>query len=174
MNFHFRESKKSPFYIYVPRSKPSGYNTTINPVKVELNLDPSCRYSIRVKNSIGMSMGRIVQQYSHWLPAHLVAILLLAFKHQISLTPVNEPFKCGTLHVALIKCSSFFIITASRVFVKLVLLTKFLPYPDPYDLPIVLSIVIHGSCLAILTFATGTIWAGITFFGNMTYKLIYK
>lgn len=67
--------------------------------------------SKRVRNSLATTLARLVQQFSHWLPSHLVAILLLAFKHQISLTPNKEIFKCGALYSALINCSSFFIIT---------------------------------------------------------------
>lgn len=64
-----------------------------------------------MKNSFGMTLARIVQQFTPWLPAHLVAIALLAFKHQISISPAKEPFKCGSLNSGLIQSSSFFIIT---------------------------------------------------------------
>lgn len=161
-------------YLYIPKTRPSGYNITENPIKVELTLDPACRYTITAKNSLEMTLSRIVHQYSLWLPSHLVAILLLALKHQISLSPINEPFKCGTLHSALIKCSSFFIITASRVFVKMILWLNFMPIPDPFDLPILISVIIHGTALALLTLATGMIWAGISFCGNVVYKLIFR
>lgn len=161
-------------YLNIPKTKPSGYNITQNPLKVDLILDPSCRYTIIVRNSLDMTLSRIVHQYSLWLPSHLVTILLLALKHQISLSPVNEPFKCGTLHSALIKCSSFFIITASRVFVQIIFWTKILPAPDAYDLPILISVIIHGTALALLTLATGFVWGGISFCGNMIYKVIFR
>lgn len=59
-----------------------------------------------------MTLARIVQQYSHWLFAHFLAILFLAIKYQISLTPKNEKFKCSALYSALFKCSPFLIITS--------------------------------------------------------------
>ena len=140
-----------------------------------------------------MTLARIVQLYSHWLPAHLVAILLLGLKHQISISPKNEPFKCGTLNTALIHCSSFFIITgkphvaikhknlnlklfnlASRVFIKLILWMSSLPKPDAYEHSLLISILIHGSALAILTFASGGIWWACCFCGNIAYKLLFK
>lgn len=171
---YFTETKKEKLYVYIPHLKPSGYNTTDNPVKVKLNLDPSCRYTITAQNSLTQTMARIVHQYSHWLPAHLVAIILLSFKHQISLTPHNEPFKVGKLHSALLKCSPFFIITASKVFVKMILWTKQLPIPDPYELPMLLSILIHGTAFALISFAIAGSWAGICFSGNMAHKILFR
>lgn len=76
-----------------------------------------------------MTFARIVQQFSHWLPSHLVAVLLLAFKHQISLTPSKEIFKCGALYSALINCSSFFIITGMEYFWSVVQETPWLTFP---------------------------------------------
>lgn len=121
-----------------------------------------------------MSAARIVQQFSHWIPAHLAAILLLAFRHQINLTPKTEVFKCGALHAALLRCSSFFIITASRLFVKVIVWTKHLPDPDPIPNSIILSIVVHGSALAVLYFLIGALWMAIALFGNFAHKLLFK
>lgn len=44
---HFTETEVEPLYVYAPISKPMGYNTTINPINVHLNLDPNCRYTIK-------------------------------------------------------------------------------------------------------------------------------
>lgn len=81
------------FVIWTPKSRPLNYNTTENPIVVDLLLDPSCRYSISVRQSLGQMLARIVQQFSHWLPAHLIAVICLSLKHQISLTPIGEKFK---------------------------------------------------------------------------------
>lgn len=122
-----------------------------------------------------MTAARIVLQFSHWIPAHLAAILLLSFRHQISLTPSNRViFKCGALHHALIRCSSFFIITASRLFVKAILWSKQLPDPDPIPNSIILSIIIHGSALALLYFLIGALWMGIALCGNFIHKILFK
>jgi GPI inositol-deacylase len=170
----FNEANTKPMYIYPPEEKPSRYNGSVNPIQIELHLDPSCRFHIVVKQSFGMTMARIVQHNAHWLFAHMVAIILLSFKHQISLTPANEEFKCGALIKALAKCTPFFIITASRVFAKMILWMKEVPQPESYDLPMMVSILIHGSALALLTLATGAIWAAICFFGNVTHKILFK
>lgn len=45
--YHFTESDKGPMYIWVPINRLRGYNTTENPVRVDLTLDPDCRYTIR-------------------------------------------------------------------------------------------------------------------------------
>lgn len=116
MFVHYRENKSQPLQIYTPIRQPSGYNGTAHKINVELHLDPNCRYEISVKNSITTSMARIVQQYTIWLPAHLVTILLLGFRYQISLTPSDKPFKCDGLRTSLIKGSPFFIITGNSFF----------------------------------------------------------
>uniref|UniRef100_U5EZS7 GPI inositol-deacylase n=1 Tax=Corethrella appendiculata TaxID=1370023 RepID=U5EZS7_9DIPT len=171
----FTDTKKAPMYIYPPTPKPLRYNTTANPISIELNLDPNCRYRINYQNSISMTMARLVQQYSHWIPAHLVSIILLAFKHQISLTPNAEKFKCGKLHKALLRSTSpFFIIFTSRVFAKFFLWFKELPQPEAYDVPVLLSVMIHGSALALLTLITAGTWAGICFCGNFAHKILFK
>lgn len=43
---HFTESDRSPMYVWVPSNRLRGYNTTDNPVKLHLTLDPECRYTI--------------------------------------------------------------------------------------------------------------------------------
>lgn len=121
-----------------------------------------------------MTLARAVQQFSHWLPSHLVAILLLALKHQISLTPSKEEFKCGALHSALVKCSSFFIISASRVFVKMLFWAEALPDPDPVEHTLLVSIIMHGSAMGLLMLMTGTLWAGISLSGNVAYKIVIR
>lgn len=171
---YFTETSHDPLYLYVPKTKPPGYNSTVNPVNVFLHLDPNCRYRVSVRNSFGMTLGRIVQQYSHWLPAHLAAILFLSLKYQISLTPALEPFKCGSLSCALIKSTPFFIVSASRVFIKVILLAKQLPNPDPYDHSILISVIIHGASVAFLTILIAASWAAICFMGETVHKILLK
>lgn len=108
-----RDESSSPLILTTPASKPSQYNSTLNPVSVDFTLDPSCRYRISAKNSFAQSASRIVQQFSHWIPAHLVAILLLAFRHQIAITPQKEVFKCGSLTKAYLAGTTFFILTGN-------------------------------------------------------------
>lgn len=95
-------------------TKASDYNTTLNPVSVDLTLDPKCQYKIVIRNSFGKTASRIVEQFSHWIPAHLTAILLLSFRHQTSLTPPKALFKCGSLINAYSASSTFFILTGKN------------------------------------------------------------
>ncbi|XP_055681996.1 GPI inositol-deacylase [Lutzomyia longipalpis] len=171
---YFTESSHDSLFLYVPKSKPNGYNSTINPVTVLLHLDPNCRYRVSLRNSFGMTMAMIVQQYSHWLIAHLAAILFLSLKYQISLTPGLEPFKCGSLRSALIKSTPFFIVSASRVFIKVILWTKQLPDPDPYDQSVLISVIIHGSGVALLYILVSGSWAVICFMGEFVHKILLR
>lgn len=106
-----RNEENRPLYIYAPTSRPAGYNTSLYPLTVDLYLDPECQYNISVKNSFGHTASRIFLQYSKWIPAHIVAILLLAFRHQIQISPEKEVFKCGALSTAYFAGQTFFIIT---------------------------------------------------------------
>lgn len=111
-----REKLQTPFYVNTPITRPAGYNTTLFPLTVDLHLDPQCHYTISATNSFGQTASRIFLQFSHWLPAHIVAILLLAFKYQIKITPEKEIFKCGSLNAALLAGQTFFIITGTLGF----------------------------------------------------------
>lgn len=164
-------------------------------------MDPNCRYHIRAKNSFGQTASRIVQQFSQWIPAHLVAILLLALRHQIAITPEKEVFKCGSLSTAYSAGTTFFILTgryvqcalctnhfgkwflkyilqifisASRLFVKFLMWTKSFPDPDQFKHSLIISFVIHGSALAVLHLLTYSLWFAIALCGNIAYQLIFK
>lgn len=160
--------------IWSPKSRPLNYNTTSNPIVVELLLDSSCRYSVSIRQSLGQMLARTVQQFSHWLPAHLVAILCLSIKHQISLTPKGEKFKCGPFHKALATCSPFFIITVTRLFFKFILMLKILPKPETLPTSLLVSILMHGTSLALLSVFTAGCWAAITFCASMAHKLLFR
>lgn len=43
---YFSDAETDIMQVNVPISKPSGYNASLNPVTVKLNLDPNCRYEI--------------------------------------------------------------------------------------------------------------------------------
>lgn len=171
--FHQFENEDN-LIIWSPKSRPINYNTTSNSVVVELMLDPSCRYNISVRQSLPQMLARIVQQFSHWLPAHLFAIICLSLKHQMSLTPKGETFKCGSFHKALATCSPFFIITVTRLFYKGILMLKILPKPETLPTSLTVSILLHGSSLAFLTCFTGAVWLAITFSGSMAHKLLFR
>lgn len=108
------DEDQTPLYVNTPITRPTGYNTSLFPLSVDLYLDPECRYSIIVKNSFGQTASRIALQFSHWIPAHIVAILLLAFRYQIKITPEKETFKCGALNTAYLAGQTFFIITGEQ------------------------------------------------------------
>lgn len=169
---HFEDDER--MILWTPKSRPINYNTTTNPVIVDVLLDSSCRYTIQIRQSFGQMLARLVQQYSHWLPAHLVAILFLSIKHQISLTPNGEKFKCGSFHKSLATCTPFFIMTTSRLFYKFVLMMKILPKPEVLPTSLTVSILIHGASIAMLACATGSMWLAITFSGNMAHKMLLR
>jgi hypothetical protein len=171
--FH-KFSADESMILWTPKSRPLNYNTSSNPIIVDFMLDPTCRYSIHVRQSLGQMLARIVQQYSHWLPSHLIAILLLSLKHQISLTPHGEKFKCGSFHKGLATCTPFFIITVSRLFLKFVLMMKILPKPEILPTSLTVSILIHGSSIALIACSTGAMWFAITFSGSMAHKALLR
>jgi GPI inositol-deacylase len=160
--------------ISTPKSRPLNYNTSENPLVVEVYLDPTCRYSFTIRQSLSHMLARIAQQFTHWLPAHLVAILCLSIKHQITLTPIGEKFKCGSLHRALATCSPFFIITVSRIFFKFILMFKLLPKPEVLPTSLLVSILIHGSSLALIFIVTVGVWTAISFSGSMAHKFLFR
>lgn len=160
--------------LWTPKSRPINYNTSANPIVVDLLLDPSCRYTVEVRQSLGQMLARTVQQYSHWLPAHLAAILFLCIKHQVALTPNGEKFKCGSFYKGLATCTPFFIMTVSRLFYKFIMMAKILPKPEILPTSLTVSILIHGTSVALIALSTGAMWAAVTFSGNMAHKLLLR
>lgn len=158
----------------VPINKPAHLNGSENAVQVRLHLDPSCRYQVTARNSFFTTMARIVQIYSSWLPAHLVVVLCLAFRHQLQITPKGCEFKCYPLHKALINCGPFFIISGARLFVKMIMMVKVLPVPADYNHSIMVSLIIHGSSIALLSIGVAVLWAAMVFWGNVSYKVIFR
>lgn len=171
--FHQFE-KSDKMLIWTPKSRPLNYNTTTNPITVELILDSDCRYSISVRQSMGESLAKVVEQFSHWLLAHLVAILCLSLKHQISITPKGEKFRCGAFHKAVATCTPFFIVTVSRLFFKFILMMKILPKPETLPTSITVSVIIHGTSVALIVILTAFMWAGISFCGSIAHRLLFK
>ncbi|CRK87620.1 CLUMA_CG001416, isoform A [Clunio marinus] len=171
--YHQFEDNKN-MILWTPKTRPLNYNTTNYPIQLELFLDPTCRYTIEIKQSFGQLLSKIVQQFSHWLPAHLVALICLSIKHQIGLTPSGEKFKCGSLYKALGTCTPFFVMTVSRLFLKIIVLMKILPKPEVLPTSLTVSIIIHGTALALLTILTGLIWTGITFCASIAHKILFK
>lgn len=170
----YREEDQTPLIVYTPTTRPAGYNTSLYPLTIDLHLDPECRYKIIAKNSFGQTASRIFLQFSHWIPAHIVAILLLAFRYQIKITPEKEIFKCGSLNTAYLAGQTFFIITASRLAVHVISWSKTLPDPDHFKHSVIISVVIHGSALAILNLLTYGLWVAIALCGNVAYQFLFK
>ncbi|XP_055304147.1 GPI inositol-deacylase isoform X2 [Sitodiplosis mosellana] len=171
---YFTEKIQTPFYVNTPITRPAGYNTTLFPLTVDLYLDPQCHYTISATNSFGQTASRIFLQFSHWIPAHIVAILLLAFKYQIKITPEKEIFKCGSLNAALLAGQTFFIITASRLAVHVIKWSKTLPDPDQFKHSVVISVIIHGAALAALNLLTYGLWLSIALCGNVAHQFLFK
>lgn len=164
-----------PMDLTVPMNKPGNLNGSENAVQVRLHLDPSCRYQVVIRNSFLGTMARIVQGYSVWLPAHLVVVLCLALRHQLQLTPKGSAFKCYPVHKALANCGPFFIISAARLFVKMILMARrVLPVPGDYNHSLMVSVVIHGAAIALLTLAVGGLWAALVFCGNVSYRVMFR
>lgn len=172
--YHLFDSDDNNMYLWTPKSRPLNYNTTESPMIVDLLLDSDCRYSISIRQSLSQMVARIFQQFSHWLPAHLVAVLCLSLKHQLSVTPKREKFRCGSFHRALATCTPFFVITVSRLFFKFILMLRILPKPEVLPTSLTVSIITHGTALTILIIFTAIMWAGITFCGSIAHKLLFK
>lgn len=171
---YFTEKMRRNMELNVPVNKPTHLNGSDSTVHVRIHLDPSCRYEITVQSSFFASMARIVQIYSPWLPVHLVIVLCLAFRHQLQITPKNYEFKCYAVHKALVNCGPFFIVSAARLFLKFIQMVKVLPMPQDYNHSIQVALIIHGSAVALISLSVGGLWAAMVFWGNVSYKVIFR
>lgn len=65
-------------------------------------------------------------------------------------------------------------ISASRLAVHVIQWSKTLPDPDHFKHSVIISIIIHGSALAILNLVTYGLWIAIALCGNVAYQFLYK
>lgn len=66
------------------------------------------------------------------------------------------------------------IFIASRLAVHVIKWTKTLPDPDHFKHSVVISVIIHGSSLALLSLLTYGLWAAIAVCGNAAHQFLYK
>lgn len=63
---------------------------------------------------------------------------------------------------------------ASRLAVHVIAWSKTLPDPDHFKHSVIISVIIHGSALAILNIATYGLWVLIALSGNVAYQFLFK
>ncbi|XP_058983673.1 GPI inositol-deacylase-like isoform X1 [Musca domestica] len=169
------DTKVKTIYVNVPFSTPSGYNTTQNPVTLDLFLNPSCRYKISYQFSIAGTFSKIVQEFYHWLPAHLTAVLFLVLRNQIVSFQNSEDALFVKPYAGFFQSKSLYIVTGCRLLKKLLLNLKFLPIsPDTSNYSFYVSIIIHGTAIVLSIVSVFSIWTILTFHGNILHKIALK
>ncbi|XP_073835018.1 GPI inositol-deacylase isoform X2 [Musca autumnalis] len=169
------DSKEKTIYVNVPFSTPNGYNTSQNPVSLELFLSPICRYKISYQFSIAGTSSKIVQEFYHWLPAHLSAVLFLVLRNQIVSFQNSEKTLFVKPYAGFFQSKSLYIVTACRLLKKLLLNFKFLPIStDPNNYSFYVSIIIHGTAIVLSIISVFIIWTILTFHGNILHKIALK
>lgn len=63
---------------------------------------------------------------------------------------------------------------ASRLAVHVIKWSKTLPDPDHFKHSVVISVIIHGSSLALLSLSTYALWVAIAVCGNVAHQLLFK
>lgn len=64
--------------------------------------------------------------------------------------------------------------TASRLAVHVIAWSKTLPDPDHFKHSVIISVIIHGSALALLNILTYGLWVLIALSGNVAYQFLFK
>lgn len=64
--------------------------------------------------------------------------------------------------------------TASRLAVHVISWSKTLPDPDHFKHSVIISVIIHGSALALLNILTYALWVLIALSGNVAYQCLFK
>lgn len=68
----------------------------------------------------------------------------------------------------------FFSFSASRLAVHVIKWSKTLPDPDHFKHSVIISVIIHGSSLAILNLVTYGLWVAIALCGNVAHQFLFK
>ncbi|XP_053660150.1 GPI inositol-deacylase [Anopheles marshallii] len=174
--FH-EELNQTTVYIYPPIEKPPGGEGEEEvPIQLDVHLTPGCKYRIRYAQSLRVSIARIVQQHLVLIPAHSIALLLLAFKDQLSQTAHDDPaFVVGKLRSSLTKPGPLVLLLAtSSLIAKFLTLFKAIPRVEQLATPLVVSILIHLVSLGVLVIATLGLWGAIAFCANFAHKIILR
>ncbi|KAK4874324.1 hypothetical protein RN001_013684 [Aquatica leii] len=94
---HITEGDRTPFTIRLHQSRPLRWNVSFP--SIHLALDPSCRYSISIKNDIFGVLGQIARSYSSLLIGNMAAVLLLTLRNQ--LVDIQKTGSCSTFFNAI-------------------------------------------------------------------------
>uniref|UniRef100_A0A182QD08 GPI inositol-deacylase n=1 Tax=Anopheles farauti TaxID=69004 RepID=A0A182QD08_9DIPT len=173
--FH-EELNQTTVYIYPPTEKPPSHNDEDVPIQIDVYLTPGCRYRIRYAQSLRVGIARIVQQYLVLLPAHCIALVLLAFKDQLTQTAPDDPvFVVGKLRSSLTKPGPLMMLLAtSSLIAKFLTLFKSIPPVEILSTPLVVSVLLHLAALGVLVIATLGLWGAIAFCANFAHKIILR
>ncbi|KAH8261940.1 hypothetical protein KR026_006353 [Drosophila bipectinata] len=166
--------QKPQLFANVPTLVPRHYNTTLNPVTLDLYLDPICRYRISYEYSYTSALSRLVLEFYGWLPAHFACVLLIVLRKQVETFHEVGTFRSLRPYVGYLQYTSLFVVTACRLLKKLILTSGFLPEPEPLDYSINVSIIIHCAAIALSLIATLATWLALTLYGNAFYRLALR
>ncbi|XP_030567744.1 GPI inositol-deacylase [Drosophila novamexicana] len=166
--------QKPGLYVNVPTLMPRHYNTTLNPVMLDLYLDPICRYRISYAYSYADALSRIVLEFYGWLPAHLVCVLLIVLRKQLDKFQEAGSFKSLRPYVGYFQYTSLYLVTGCRLFKKLILNLNVLPLPEQLDYSINISIIIHCTAIGLSIAAALAVWLALTLYGNAFHRLALR
>ncbi|XP_017871035.1 PREDICTED: GPI inositol-deacylase [Drosophila arizonae] len=166
--------QKPGLYINVPVVMPRHYNTTLNPVLLDLYLDPICRYRISYENSYADALSRIVLEFYGWMPAHFVCVLLIVLRNQLDKFQVAGSFQSLKPYIGYLQYTSLYVVTGCRLFKKLVLNMKMLPIPEQLDYSINISIIIHCTAIGLSVMTALALWFCLTTYGNAIHRLALR
>lgn len=66
------------------------------------------------------------------------------------------------------------VISASRLFIKVLVWSKSFPDPDQFKHSLIVSFVIHGTALSVLHLFTYALWFSIAVCGNVAHQFLFK
>ncbi|XP_030377970.1 GPI inositol-deacylase [Scaptodrosophila lebanonensis] len=166
--------QKPGLYINVPLVIPRHYNTTLNPLVLDIYLDPNCRYHVTYEYSYADALARLVLEFYGWLPAHLACVLFIVMKNQVDKFQMRGTFKSLKAYIGYFQFSSLYIVTGCRLLKKVVLTTRILPLPEAPDYSINISIIIHCAAIALSIMAAFGVWIALTLYGNVFYRIALR
>uniref|UniRef100_A0A2M4AGR0 GPI inositol-deacylase n=1 Tax=Anopheles triannulatus TaxID=58253 RepID=A0A2M4AGR0_9DIPT len=173
---YYEDLNGTTVYIYPPIESPVLDGKEAAPIVVDIHLTPGCSYRIDYRQSLRVSIARIVQQYLVVIPAHCVALLLLAFHDQLTQTDPEAPaFVVGKLRSSLTKPTALVVLLgATSLLGKFLPLFKSIPPIEALSTPLTVSIVIHLVAAGLLLVTTLALWGSIAFCANFAHKIILR
>ncbi|XP_037939249.1 GPI inositol-deacylase isoform X2 [Teleopsis dalmanni] len=163
-------TKGSSIYISTPFDRPYKNNESI---VLEIFLDAACRYKISYQFSLDVTLSRIVLEFYHWLPSHIIAVFIIVLRNHIFLFE-KKTLKHIRPYSGIFQFSSIYVIPTCRILRKFLVQFEFLSIPKLTTSSLIVPFIIHATAIVISVAANGCVLLTLFLTGGFIHKIFFR